>query len=56
MHNMVISSQLKNSSSSFFKIEDKFNNQPSINCIMTACEKQCVHCNVNSQKLGLVRS
>lgn len=40
----------------FFKIDETLNKQPLIRCIATACEKQCIRCNVNSQKLGRTRS
>lgn len=40
----------------FFKIDEILNKQPGIRCIATACEKQCIRCNVNSQKLGRTRS
>lgn len=43
-------------SQNFFIIENKFNRNEQIRNIATACEKQCIHCNVNSQKLGRTRS
>lgn len=39
-----------------FKIENILNHSTTIQCIATACENQCIRCNVNSQKLGRTRS
>ena len=39
----------------FIKIEAAFNANFPVHDIATACEKQCIRCNVNSQKLGRTR-
>lgn len=41
---------------SIFKAEEILNQSVFIHCIATACERQCIHCNVDSQKLGRTRS
>lgn len=39
-----------------FRVEEKLNEMMQSEGIATACEKQCIHCHVNSQKLGRTRS
>ena len=39
-----------------FRVEKKLNGNVHIEGIATACEKQCIHCHVNSKKLGRTRS
>ena len=39
-----------------FSINCRLNGNVQVQGITASCERQCVHCNVNSQKLGYVRS
>lgn len=39
-----------------FALDEKLNGCYGVAVIATACEKQCIHCNVSSTKLGRTRS
>lgn len=46
----------KNFNRPFFIIDKNLNKTPSIQCIATACENQCIKAVVNKGKLGRTRS
>ncbi len=48
--NSILSSEMK------FWCDSVFNKGADVHDIATACEKQCVRCNVSSTKLGRTRS
>ena len=39
-----------------FHIDCRLNGNVQMHGVLSSCERQCVHCNVNSQKLGYVRN
>ncbi|MBR5565266.1 MAG: hypothetical protein IKW08_03770 [Roseburia sp.] len=38
-----------------FYMDSRLNENVQVHSISSACERQCIHCNVNSQKIGLVK-